>query len=82
MTTAFEFADQFVDDVCAIDTTFATSLGISGSDDRWGSEFGLRGAEGQRELRARNRPLLEPYVESRDVRERLAARIVREVLPR
>ncbi|MFZ0012715.1 MAG: DUF885 domain-containing protein [Acidimicrobiia bacterium] len=74
--TAFELADRFVDDSIELSPTFATSLGVPGSDAEWGDDFGLGAVESAADLRARYRPLFEPFANSEDEREALAARVI------
>lgn len=76
MTTAFELSSNFVDDVCSQDPVLATQLGIPGSDHEWGDTFGPDGVEHRMELVARYRGLVEPYLDSHEPRERLAARVM------
>lgn len=76
MTSVFELADRLVDDICALSPTLSTSLGIPGSDDRWGDEFGLAGLEAALGLRRQYRPLVEPFLGSADDSEVLAARVI------
>lgn len=76
MTTAFQLADDLVDEFCALDPIIATHLGVAGSDDRWGDSFGLAGLEAERDLRERYVSRLGPFTESADPRERLAARVM------
>lgn len=76
VTTAFQLASDFVDDVCAYSPVLCTNLGIPGSDHDWGDSFGLEGIERGRELRSRYRPLLETFLAADDARERLTARVM------
>lgn len=54
----------------------ATQLGIPGSDHEWGDGFGLEGVEQGMELATKYRGLIEPYLDSHDPQERLAARVM------
>lgn len=76
MTTVFDIASDFVDDVCALNPVLATQLGVPGSDDEWGDGFGPEGVEQAKTLRSRYRPLVMPFLDSQDPRERLAARVM------
>lgn len=59
-----------------MDPVMSTQLGIPGSDAEWGGAFGLEGVTRAQELRSRYRPLLEPFLDSNDQQERLAARVM------
>jgi len=76
VTSAFELADRFVDDVCEADPILCTFLGVPGSDDRWGSSLGLEGLESRRDSARRYRPEIAPLVDSADPRERVTARVM------
>jgi uncharacterized protein (DUF885 family) len=76
VTPVFRLADRLVDDICAISPTLGTSLGIPGSDDRWGDEFGLAGLDQRRRLQDRYRDELAELVETDDPRDHLAARVI------
>jgi uncharacterized protein (DUF885 family) len=76
MTTAFQLADELVDEVGALHPILRTQLGIPGSDHEWGETFGPVGVEQDVALRARFRPLVEPFLAADQERERLAARVM------
>jgi uncharacterized protein (DUF885 family) len=76
VTSAFRIASDLVDDLSALDPVLRTQLGIPGSDHEWGDAFGLSGKEQTLEVQARYRPLIEPFLDSDDPRERLAARVL------
>ena len=67
-----------MDDACALSPVLSTQLGIPGSDHEWGETFGLVGIEQTLEMQERYRPQVEPFLDSEDVRERLAARVMLE----
>lgn len=75
MTTAFELADRFVDELCEIHPTLATYLGIPGHNHEWGDSFGLTGIEAAHDLMSRYQAEMLPHVEDSDPRQRLAARV-------
>lgn len=76
VTTAFQIASEFVDDLCALDPVLATQLGVPGRDDAWGDGFGLDGVEQAKLSRTRYRQRVLPFLGSEDPRERLAARVM------
>lgn len=76
MRTAFDIADDLVDDLCSISPLLSTQLGIPGSDHLWGNEFGLDGLEERRAVRKAYRALVVPALESDQHREALAARVM------
>lgn len=75
-TTAFQLADEIVDEACALSPVLCTQLGVPGSDHDWGESFGLVGVEQMLEMHERFRPLVEPFLDSADHRETLAARVM------
>ena len=76
MTTAFQIASDLVDDTCALNPILRTELGIPGSDHEWGDTFALTGKEQHLEMQVRYRPLVEPFLNADDPRERLAAKVM------
>lgn len=74
--SAFRLASDLVDEICVLNPVMATQLGVPGSDDEWGESFGLLGVEQELELHQRFQPLVEPFLESGDAMERLAARVM------
>jgi len=76
VATAFDVSDRLVDEICALDPVLATQLGVRGRDHEWGYSFGMEGVEQSRLLAERYRPLIEPFLEDSDPRERLAASVI------
>jgi len=76
VTTAFELADRFVDDACEADPILCTFLGVPGSDDGWGTSLGLEGLEWRRDNARRYRREIAPLIDSPDLREWVAARVM------
>ncbi len=74
--TAFQLASDFVDEACALNPVLATQLGVDGLDDQWGDAFGLEGVVKELQLRSAYRPRVEPFLDSTEPRERLAARVM------
>lgn len=74
MTTSFEIADRFVDELCAAHPLLATALGVPGHDHEWG-DLGMGGVEADRELMNRYRELFTPHVDDTDFNQSLAARV-------
>lgn len=76
MSTAFQIASDLVDDACALNPILCTQLGIPGSDDQWGDIFGVAGKEQSLEMHERYRPLVQPFLDSDDPKEHLAAQVM------
>ena len=76
MPTAFEIASDLVDDMCALDPVLCTELGIPGSDHEWGDTFALTGIEQRLTTQERYRPLVEPFLDADDPRDRLTAKVM------
>lgn len=76
MNSVFQIADRLVDDICAMSPVSSTMLGLPGSDDRWGSDFGLAALDDRRAIRAEYEPQLTPHLDAADPKDRLAARVI------
>ena len=76
MTTAFEVADRFVDQVCELSPPLKTMLGIPGSDHEWGPMFGIDGAEARVDLYRSYRSTATGFLDAPDPRDRLAAAVM------
>jgi uncharacterized protein (DUF885 family) len=74
MTTSFEIADRFVDELCEVHPLLATALGVPGYDNEWG-DLGMGGVEADRELMNRYRDLFARHVDDSDFNQSLAARV-------
>jgi uncharacterized protein (DUF885 family) len=71
----FEISDRYVTELCELNPTLATELGVPGHDHRWGEGFGMDGVEATVALHRGFRRLLEPHVDATEPRDRLAARV-------
>jgi uncharacterized protein (DUF885 family) len=76
VTSAFQLASDYVDDLCSLDPVLCTQLGIPGSDGDWGESFGIVGVAASLALAERYRRLVQPFLEHADYRERLTARVM------
>ena len=74
MESAFEITDRYVDDLCELSPTLATTLGVPGRHDEWG-DFGLDGVAAVADLRRSYRRGLAAHLNSDDFRQQLAARV-------
>lgn len=76
VSSAFELSDQLVDDIAAVSPVLCTMLGLPGSDDKWGDDFGLAAIDQRRAIRTTYEPQLTPHLEATDPKDRLAARVI------
>jgi uncharacterized protein (DUF885 family) len=76
VTTAFQLSSDLVDEMCAVDPVLCTYLGIPGHDDEWGETFGLAGLEKYLAVQTGYLGRFEPFLDSPELKERLAARVV------
>ena len=76
VTSAFQLASDYVDDLCSLDPVLCTQLGIPGSDGEWGESFGMAGMAASRALDEHYRRLVQPFLEDPDYRQALTARVM------
>jgi uncharacterized protein (DUF885 family) len=76
VTSAFQLASDYVDDLCSLDPVLCTQLGIPGSDGDWGESFGIAGVAASLALAERYRRLVQPLLEDADYRQGLTARVM------
>jgi uncharacterized protein (DUF885 family) len=62
--------------MCAVEPVLCTYLGVPGHDDEWGDTFGLAGIDQSLAVQTGYLSRLEPFLDSPEPRERLAARVV------
>lgn len=74
MSSSFEIADRFVDEVCELSPLFATAIGVPGHDHEWG-DLGLAGVEARSALRERYQGAFRGHLDDSDFLQRLAARV-------
>jgi uncharacterized protein (DUF885 family) len=76
VTSAFQLASDYVDDLCSLDPVLCTQLGIPGSDGEWGESFGMAGIAASLALDDRYRRLVQPFLEDPDYRQALTAQVM------
>jgi uncharacterized protein (DUF885 family) len=75
MVTAFQLADDFVDQACRISPVMATFLGVPDDRGEWGESLSLEGVEAMAELSRDYRNRFIEHVADPDRRQSLAARV-------